>query len=115
MNNAQLLIAQRAKREWAKLSRFKPLIDEPADWNDPVDLLAGAKCFVVLGADAVANTVVYSCNNKSYSVKAGTKAGVVTPVSYHECNETLTAVYNASTLELWIKTPLGSPKMIASK
>lgn len=68
-----------------------------------------------LGASVVVDTVVYSVGSKNFYVKAGTAAGVLTPVSYHERKETLTAVYNANTLQLWIKTPLGKPKMIASK
>lgn len=109
------LLQSRVRREWANLSSFNALIKTPASWLSPVQLPAGAKIFVALGADAAADTVVYTCAGKSFYVKAGTKAGVVTPVSYHERKETLTAVYNASTLQLWIKTPLGKPKMIASK
>lgn len=115
MNNIQSLLVQRARREWANLSKFKSLITTPANWTSAVVLPAGAKVFVKLGATVGVDTVVYSVNSKSFYVKAGSAANVLIPVSYHERKETLTAVYNASTLQLWIKSPLGKPKMIASK
>lgn len=111
----EALEEQRERRAYARYVKFKALIATPSTWAAPIAMPAAAKLFVKLGALVAVNTVAFTVNGRSYYVKAGTAANVVNPVAYIENKETLTAVYNASTMQLFIQHPNGKLKLIASK
>lgn len=115
MNIGDALEAQCDRRKFQRFKAFASLIKTPQSWLTPVQLPAAAKVFVKLGAPTAANTAVFTVGSKTYYAKSGLAAGVAYPVGFLENKETLTAVYNASTIQLYIQHPLGKLYLIASK
>jgi hypothetical protein len=108
------LFRQRQRKERQALKLFDDLVKTPADFSSPLTLPGSGKLYASINATAASPTVLCSVNGVNRSIPA-VAAGEIVPLGYFEKGATLTAVYNASTINLYVGTPLGERLKIATK
>jgi hypothetical protein len=104
----------RKRKERQAVKDFEGLIAVPHNFTNPLVMPANAKLFVSLGAEVVAPVLV--CTAGDRDMYAGPiAANVMQPLGYFEEGVTLTAVYAARTIRLYLSAPMGERPLIAQK
>jgi hypothetical protein len=108
------LFRQRQRKERQALKLFDDLRAEAHDFSSPLTLPGGGKLYASVASAVASPTTLCSVNGQNIGIPA-VAADEIVPLGYFEKGATVTAVYNASTINLYVGGPLGERFLIATK